>query len=384
MLLICEMKKTILAFILAGLILGTAISINFLSEEKISPGMGEMKFRVAVDPGHGSIDTGASYGSIHEKDINLEVGKKLAEELKEVNIEPIMTRTRDILYRNNRSQDIKYRPRVVEDNGADVLISIHVNNFSAEQPSGSQVFHKPGSEKSRALAKKIDNRLSAMRIENDRAVMPGSYYVLNEVSCPAILVEIGFLSNPEDRKLMVDSEYQQELAEAITGGTVEFLSQELSISGKEKKVNTSAVDGENKIYYVYIAGKELKLKSEDLSVDAGNFFRGKYEGMEYREIMVRRALERLHSPPEEYQQIIPESDTPPKIQISGSRLKLDFPQEIIDAFPGGSRNEELLLKSLTGTLLSIRGIEEVQILINGEKARTIGGHKVIDDVYRQN
>ncbi|MFW6238693.1 MAG: N-acetylmuramoyl-L-alanine amidase family protein, partial [Halanaerobiales bacterium] len=321
-----RVNKTILASVLAGLFLGFALSYLSTGKENVEPGMEEMNFTVVVDPGHGGIDTGASYGNIHEKDINLAAAKELAYKLKKANINSVLTRTEDKLHRNDRSEDIKYRPEVVRKKAADLLISIHVNNFSTPQPSGSQVFYSTDPPKSRILAETIDAKLTALRDENDREIMPGDYYVINKVNCPAVLIEIGFLSNPEDRRLMQSQEYQERLAEAITAGIIEFFSQELTITGGDKRVTGPVSREENIIYFIRDSGNKLELSRKELSVDSAGFFRGDYRGMEFREVLVRSALKRLQSPGEKYQSVIPETITP-ELVLSGPRLTIDFPAE---------------------------------------------------------
>ncbi len=217
-------KKGLMLFLI--IILSCIITIYYqnndhqnISDKEVS----KDKVKIVIDPGHGSIDTGTSYNGIKEKEINLEMAKFLKKEFENTNLKPIMTRTEDKLYQDDRNQDIKYRPRVAQKNNADILISLHANNFTSSEPSGAQIFYKPGSEESKKLAEYIKKELINLRKANNRPVFEGRYYILQNVDIPAVLIESGFLSNPEDRKLLTNPEYQKKFIKQVKKGLINYL-----------------------------------------------------------------------------------------------------------------------------------------------------------------
>ena len=178
---------------------------------------------IIVDPGHGSIDTGSHYNSLYEKDINLVLAKKLRKNLLLLNQKPVLTRTEDKLYHDSRQEDIRHRPKLIEQYNADLFVSLHVNKFSSAAPSGAQIFYKPGSQASKELAAAIKEELIKIRPANDRPLQSGSYYVLQNSPVPAVLIETGFISNARDRELLTDEKYQTQLSGAIARGILNYL-----------------------------------------------------------------------------------------------------------------------------------------------------------------
>ncbi len=209
----------ILLFFLIALLL--LIFIKSTNNELAVYGTGS--FRIIVDPGHGSIDTGTHFNGLYEKDINLKLARILTVKLKENNIRTAMTRNEDQLYKDSRNKDLKRRPTLTGKLKTDLFISLHVNQYHTSQPSGSQIFYKTNSDKSKLLAKTILKYLIKIRPENDREITPGNYYVLNQADCPAVLIEIGFISSPIDRQLLTDNKYLEKMANAITAGIIEYL-----------------------------------------------------------------------------------------------------------------------------------------------------------------
>ena len=177
----------ILIFFFALLIL------NYRSSTSLPSHTTDMEFIVVVDAGHGGIDTGTSHGDILEKDINLAIAKYLYEELRKVNIIPIMTRTEDKLYESDRNKDLRQRPKIANNVKADLFISIHANNFPSSKTAGSQIFYKINSKESLELAEFIQKELEILRDENRRVLKKGDYYVLNVIKCPGSLLKPAFI-----------------------------------------------------------------------------------------------------------------------------------------------------------------------------------------------
>ena len=124
-----------------------------------------------------------------------------------------------------KKDDLLYRLSLIEDSGADLFISIHMNKFENPKYSGAQVFYSQNSEDSKKLGELIqaslinnlDNNNNRVAKKNETGI-----YILKNAKVPAALVECGFLSNPEELKNLTDEEYQKKLAEAIYTGICEY------------------------------------------------------------------------------------------------------------------------------------------------------------------
>ncbi len=184
---------------------------------------------IVIDAGHGGMDGGASGadGTL-EKDINLAVAMRISELFKVSGIDCVMTRTDDRMIVDDsvtsrrKMHDLKNRLAVTEklkDDGENViLVSIHMNNFSVPKYSGLQVWYSPNNDESAKLASYVQGYArSFLDKSNSREIKKAtsSIYILDRASVPAILVECGFLSNPEECKKLASAEYQNEIAVTI-------------------------------------------------------------------------------------------------------------------------------------------------------------------------
>lgn len=185
---------------------------------------------VLVDPGHGGVDPGAvGENDVLEKDIVLEVGHRLASYLRQGGARVIMTRETDTdlsdpelygLYEKKR-QDLARRVALANSSSADVMISVHINSLLNSSQYGAQTFYRPDLLKSRKLARAIQSELN--RSLKDRlAPLAGNYYIIRHSKIPTIIVEIGFISNPEEYKLLRDSAYQTKIAWCLYAGLVRY------------------------------------------------------------------------------------------------------------------------------------------------------------------
>jgi len=198
--------------------------------------------KVVVDPGHGGIDGGASVGEIVEKDITLALGKELEKELKRLGAEVVMTRSQaeDAVaehdskatfstIRARKVADLKIREEMIVNSDADLFISVHVNSIPNEKWRGAQVFyHKDGHAEGAAVAKAIQGAIREHIGNTEReALAIKQVYLLKKATVPAVLVETGFLSNPEELKLLTTKEYQEKMAEAIADGIEEYVDSQM-------------------------------------------------------------------------------------------------------------------------------------------------------------
>ena len=180
---------------------------------------------IVIDAGHGGPDPGkpGKYGK-DEDELNLEIAQKLRELIEESGGIVVMTREDDTLSDSSLSKDLKNRVVKANEVIADVLISIHLNSFSQSKYKGAQVFYQNNSEKGKLLAELIQQELrNTLDPNNDRmAKSSNSYYLLRNAKMPAVIVECGFMSNPEEEKLLNDENYQYKIAWAIYKGLIHY------------------------------------------------------------------------------------------------------------------------------------------------------------------
>ena len=191
---------------------------------------------LVIDPGHGGIDGGAiAFNGIKESDINLSIGLKLRSLADLLGIPTVMTREDDSVCSEQDSysehEDLVRRTEVINSSPNGVLISIHQNYYPTSQPSGAQVLYAAG-ENSRAFGELTQSYLvSTLQPGNRRLSEPASkkLYITSHVSCPAILVECGFLSNLTDLELLSQDTYQSSLAAVLIVSYLHFVTQEAFI-----------------------------------------------------------------------------------------------------------------------------------------------------------
>lgn len=177
---------------------------------------------VVIDAGHGGEDGGAiSVTGVRESTLNLEISQRLNDLLHFLGIQTKMIRTEDIsVYTEGETiaqkkvSDIHNRVAMVEQTPNAVLVSIHQNQFSESQYRGAQVFYSSGSQE---LAELLQSELAEqVDPKNHRECKQAKgIYLLEHISCPAVLVECGFLSNPAEEALLRDEAYQKKLASVI-------------------------------------------------------------------------------------------------------------------------------------------------------------------------
>jgi N-acetylmuramoyl-L-alanine amidase len=192
---------------------------------------------VVIDAGHGGWDPGASGATgLTEKEVNLQIALKLRRLIEQGGGTAIMIREDDSgLYteggngrESRKSEDLKNRHALINSCGADLLISIHLNSFPEKQYYGAQTFYPRNDEKSRKLAESIQNELiQVLGRGNNRKSKPiDSVYILKNNSMPGALIECGFLSNPEEERLLRNEHYQEKVAWSIFVGIVKYMEAE--------------------------------------------------------------------------------------------------------------------------------------------------------------
>lgn len=184
---------------------------------------------IAIDPGHGGIDGGATSrdGRIVEKDVTLPISLYLRDFLQQSGAFVVMTREADNdlaspdahKQRKRKSEDIRGRVKFVNENSPDFLVSIHLNAFPATKYSGAQTFFSPAYKESKEMAYLIQDEIKRTLSNTDR--LPKStddVFLIREVECPSVLIEVGFLSNESESRKLESVEYQKAMANAIYQG----------------------------------------------------------------------------------------------------------------------------------------------------------------------
>ena len=188
------------------------------------------KLTVVIDAGHGGIDGGAVSNdkTVYESDVNLNIAEKLKARFLAGGFNVVMTRSTanglyGVMSKGFKRRDMEERVKIAERAKADALISVHLNKYSDPSRRGAQAFYNAADEKSKRLAECVQEVFNkTVNTKKSYAALKGDYYLLNETSMPAIICECGFISNPEDLKLLVTNEYAKELANVIFSGTVNF------------------------------------------------------------------------------------------------------------------------------------------------------------------
>lgn len=206
----------------------------FLSARPVF-GAGQAGRRVViVDPGHGGIDGGAeSAGGLMEKHINLSISKKLADLLLLFGVDARLTRDDDYslnyspanTIRKNKVADLNERLKIAENEENPVYLSIHLNKFEQTQYYGAQTFYSKNNPLGIMLADCVQKNLREfLNPLNKREIKQASdsIFLMNQLKCPAVIVECGFLSNPDEELLLQDDNYQKKIAIAVCAAYLTF------------------------------------------------------------------------------------------------------------------------------------------------------------------
>lgn len=173
---------------------------------------------VVIDAGHGGTDVGATREGIYEKDLTLDISKKIATILKKKGLNVQMVRTDDSYV------SLEDRVDFAEKLSADVFVSIHVN--SSVTPDGNGLETHYYTPQSYDFAQTVHKEFTSAIKAKDRGLFKSKFYVINHTTCPSILVETGFISNPEERQELLTTQRRQKTAESIAKGILKYLGKE--------------------------------------------------------------------------------------------------------------------------------------------------------------
>ena len=215
----------IIAFVILFVFIGNVISalwryIGDSTQSVLYSDSVEVPYTVVIDAGHGGRDGGAvALSALPEKELNLKLSLSLAEMLRACGVNVILTRDGDYMLscdegNTNKSRDLAARRKIVQAQARALLVSIHMNSFPRSEYKGLQVYYSENDPLSQVFADTVQSNAKVhLQRSNNRQTKPGrEIYLLENTECPAILVECGFLTNPEEAELLNTEQYRQKIA----------------------------------------------------------------------------------------------------------------------------------------------------------------------------
>ncbi len=186
---------------------------------------------IVVDPGHGGIDPGAiGVGGTLEKDTVLDISHKVKDLLSKAGAVVVMTREtdKDLSDPGNRvafrkRQDLSRRVELAHRSKADIYLGIHVNSIPSPRWRGAQTFYQRGQEDAKKLAECIQTEMRRVLKNTNREIKAADYFVNRNTRMTSVIIEVGFVSNSEEEKLLNDQAYQHKIAWAIYAGVAKYL-----------------------------------------------------------------------------------------------------------------------------------------------------------------
>ena len=183
---------------------------------------------VYLDAGHGGVDPGAFYENVYEKDINLEITLKLRDNLEKLGATVYLTRNDDYDLSNpnanlRKRSDLGNRAKMINDSNANLYLSIHLNSMANTKWSGAQVFYDDINEKNIDIANKFQKYFNKY-LNSDRKVSEiNNLYMYKNINIPGVLLELGFISNSNDRKNLLNDKYKNHIVEVISNCLIDIL-----------------------------------------------------------------------------------------------------------------------------------------------------------------
>lgn len=214
-------KYGCLAIVFCVFLVILQLNLDFFQKRRSYVGDFDSSYTIIIDPGHGGEDGGAVslFGEV-ESEMNLSIALTLEKLLLFYGMEPVLLREEDIslhqdtatTIKEKKSSDLKQRVSIVNGYENGFLLSIHQNSYTEPQYHGAQVFYNPEGEEFGQLLQELLRE--GLDPENQRVskLVDSSIYLMNHVEVPAVLVECGFLSNPQEAEQLASKEYQKSIA----------------------------------------------------------------------------------------------------------------------------------------------------------------------------
>ena len=222
------MRKGWLEMIMGlGMVFLVAALFRGVNETGVVPLQEVRRPVVVLDAGHGGLDPGkVGVNGALEKDINLQIAKKVEEYLEKQGVQVVMTREDDQTEASKR-KDMEKRVALINEVKPIIAVSVHQNSYTDPSIKGAQVFYYTDSKKGESAASLMQEELRKVDVENTRQIKENNnYYMLKNAKTPIIIVECGFLSNVEEAEKLIDEEYQDKMAEAIAKGILGWIAGE--------------------------------------------------------------------------------------------------------------------------------------------------------------
>ena len=183
---------------------------------------------IYIDPGHGGRDSGTTYKNIYEKDINLIMSKKIEKHLTAKGATVYLTRETDkdlsTTNKNKKRSDLTNRAKLINESNANMYLSIHLNYISNSKWRGLQIFYNNKNKENEIIATKLTTYLKKDSSNIRESKKENIYYMYKQITIPGVLIELGFLSNPNDRYRLTRDEYQEKLAISIANSIEKYYS----------------------------------------------------------------------------------------------------------------------------------------------------------------
>lgn len=344
--------------------------------------------KIVIDPGHGGIDGGANDRDFLEKDINLAVAKKLHQELSKSGAIVTLTRKEDTALdqlssddSSRHRRDLNARVAIIEKDQPDIFLSIHVNaNRHKPASSGSMVFYNKQVLNTEALADAIQTRLNKVTEKHGlkkHQQQPAGYFLLKNTTHTGAIIELGFMTNQRDKKLLKQGQYQSELTRGIVEGLKEYFStaDRNNLINKPEKPdrNNRSEEAAGRLYFPSKTTDQLGwelMETKRVTGASGS-----------TEALVSTAVTALIKGPKN-KDLLPVLDRQTRIRgltITDGIVEIDFSKEIMN-IPAESYTEYLAVTSLVETVTQFRDIRGIKILVEGRQVDTFAGHMDLSKV----
>lgn len=362
---------------------------------------------IIIDPGHGGTDPGAMYKGTAEKDINLAVALKVRELLNKRGAKVILTRSTDVDFytprekgtsRELKRSELDKRVQIAKQAHGDILISIHTNQDRHLDCYGIETFYHPLSNTGRIAAVTLQRELAKLQPRNHRKAKGGDYYLLRNTNMPALIVEVGFISNREERELLQQEGHQQKIAQAIVSGLQKYYGNNPGLNNSptsSPKTNnppeystafSKPSTNQLELYFLKQSptGDHLALETRTLGQIAPTLSAGN-SGQELKKMALTAMEELLKGPNQSnLEPIFPEGTKLLSLEIEGSKVKLNFSKELVENFSGSLEEENDFILAIHKTLTQFPGLTEVEILVEGQREVSPGGHLYLNTLFREN
>lgn len=223
------LKRKIELFMILFLLMGAIVASWKLSELTANVSKEEKNTKkeeivIVVDPGHGGQDPGkVGINDVLEKDLNLQVAKKVKKLLEAAGVKIVMTRTDDNVP-DAKKEDLNQRVKLINETKPTLALCVHQNSYPDAAIKGAQVFYHTVRAEAKEAASIVQEELRAIDTTNTRQIKENdTYFMLKNTQVPTIIVECGFLTNPEEAEKLTQDEYQDQIANAICEGIVKWL-----------------------------------------------------------------------------------------------------------------------------------------------------------------